>query len=255
MFFRKAAALTALALLIPVVSPVAAIAQEAETKLPNGRFAAMFGASSAVPSLDGILSFGATYANPRGGIKGRDGDGDVSLSYSFGNATTPIAGTLSASVTGIEPFGDGGSFSLSLSRMVGVSPTALTFVGGSLSGLGHWGDGSDDLTASVYLSQIGDLGGTVPYVWSLGFAENSTRDPDTAELNDGLTWGVGLGLVRNASFSLSGTTTQMNAGVVVGLPFAPGVSVSAGVYDITDNVDRNQKAITIGYGFDTKGLF
>lgn len=231
----------------------------------DGRFAASFGGPSAMASPDGLATIAATYADPRGGIKGNDADGEIGVTYSFGSAVRNVSVTVGASITGTtKPFGDAGSFTLNASRLVHVSEKSLTFVGASASGLGSWGPNAAsraDRKAQVAVTNTGVIGaGEIPYIASIGYGQDvvwdsKTTTATTGQLKDGASYAFGLGVIPNVSLGISGTETQTNAGVVVGLPFAPGVSIAAGVYDVGGRVHREQKSITIGYGIDTKGLF
>jgi hypothetical protein len=213
-------------------------------------FPGAFGVPSAVAPVSGSGFVGANYVSPRGGVKGADDDGSVSAGYSFGNPISGVSVTLAASVTGIDPFGDAGSFSLSASRLLRAGGSSATFIGASSSNLASWGGGSDEVQYSIYSSHLVGLqarGVEVPLQLVVGYGTKNTRNA-AGVLEDGMFAGIGIGLTQNISGSMSFTETQVNTGFNVSIPNTS-ASVSFGVYDVTDNTDRQQFSLSVGYGF------
>ena len=185
-----------------------------------------------------------------GGVEGADGHGSISAGYSLGNPISGLSVTFSTSITGIDPFGDAGSFSLSASRLLRAGGSSATFVGASGSNLGSWGAGSDDVMYSAYTSHLVGFqarGIEVPVQLVAGYGTKNTRNVADV-LEDGAFAGVAIGLTPNISGSISFTETQVNTGFNVSIPNTS-ASVSFGVYDVTDNTERRQLSLSVGYGF------
>lgn len=237
----------------PVQAPAAtlpnpvAVASGSDVSLA---FPGTFGIASAVAPVSGSGFVGANYVNLRDGVKGAEGDGSVSAGYSLGNPISGVSVTLSASVTGTDPFGDAGSFSLSASRLLRAGGSSATFVGASSSNLAAWGAGSSEEQFSVYTSHLVGFqagGVEVPLQLVVGYGTSNTRNAADV-LEDGAFAGVGIGMTQNISGSISFTETQVNTGFNVSIPNTS-ASVTVGVYDVTDNTDRQQFSLSVGYGF------
>lgn len=217
----------------------------------GGKFASLYGAPSAVPVPSGSSYVALSFANPRGGIDGQDLDADMSLGYSMGNPITGVGVTLGMDITGLEPFGDAGSFSIQASRMIAMSDTSVTFGALAYSGFGAWGEQRGSEKASGYITNFGtfDIGqSSTPYLVTVGYGEaNTYADDGSGTLDDGIFWGVGMGLNDYFSASVTGTTTQVNAGLSVKVPGIDNLSISAGYMDIGNDVARRQATLTIGY--------
>lgn len=238
----------------PPATPRVSVAEPAPTGPP--RFSTVYGVPSAVPPRSGTVGLGITYATPRNGIQGRDGDGDLGLSYTLGNPVTGVSLTGGLTVSGLDPFGDAGSFSLSASRMLYAGQDTATFASLSASNLGTWGGATgDDVESAVAFTNIGalSLGSTaMPYTVSLGYGQGSQFD-SAGTLEDGLFWGLGLGVVPGLSASVSGSETSVNVGATLLVPGLDGLSVTAGVLDAGDQVNRRQTTVTVGYSFEIGG--
>lgn len=225
--------------------------------LPNFAFADgglsafLYGVPSAIPAPAGSSFVALSFSNPRGGIEGQDLDSDFALGYAFGNPVTGIGFNVGLDITGLQPFGDAGSFSIQASRMVLVTDKSATFAALAYSGLGAWGEQKGSEKASGFVTNFGtfDVGQTeVPYLLSVGYGENNTFAADgSGVLEDGIFWGGGIGLNDYLSASISGTSTQVNAGLSAKIPGLDNVSLSAGYMDVGSNVDRRQLTVTIGY--------
>jgi len=120
---------SALALLAGLMSmPLAATAGGLSTTVPDavvsaqpqpGRaFPAIFGANSAIPAPGGTAYGVLTYTNPRRGVSGQGGDGDLALGYVFGNPVTGLSVTTGVNITSLDGFGDDGSVDISVARML-----------------------------------------------------------------------------------------------------------------------------------------
>ncbi len=217
-------------------------------------FPSIFGAASAVAPAGGTGYVALTYANPRNGISGFGGDGDVAAGYTFGNPVEGISVSVGVVVTGLEPFGDSGSLNVGVSRLVGSSDRSATFVGASALGLGGWGDAeADGESYAGYVSHLRSVGlgsSEVPVQLTLGYGNRTTLAGDrSGRVEDGVFFGIGAGVAENLSLSVSGTATQLNAGATLAIPQLDGLSLSAGVFDVLDNTDRQQATVTVAYGF------
>ena len=233
----------------PIVqAPPTNIAQPlSQRAFPSG-----FGVPSAVAPTAGSGFVGATFVTPRGGVSGADNDGSVAAGYSIGNPVDGVSLTFGLAITGIDPFGDSGSFSVSASRLLGIGENSATFLGASAAGLLGWGDADDAETYNIYLSHVVGIPtgtGELPMQFSVGFGTDAiTETNGTGNRDDGFYAGVGVGLTSNLSAGLSITETQANLGFTVTIPDAP-VSITAGFTDITDETDRQQFSLSVGFGF------
>ncbi|MBL4626923.1 MAG: hypothetical protein JKY00_02590 [Roseicyclus sp.] len=220
----------------------------------NLAFPAIFGSASAVAPVGGTGYVALTYATPRNGISGSDADGDVVAGYTFGNPVDAISVSVGVAITGIDPFGDSGSFNISASRLLGSTDRSATFIGVSALGLGGWGDASlDGESYNVYVSHLTSLGAgsaEIPLQITFGYGTRATlSDEGTGRVTDGIFYGIGMGVTHSLSLSASGTATQLNVGAVLSIPQIEGLSLAAGIFDVTDNTDRQQVTATIAYAF------
>ena len=228
----------------PAASPVPALA-----------FPAISGVASAIPAPSGTAFVGVTYVNPRDGISGRGGDGDMSLGYTFGSPVDNLSVTLAANILGLDPFGDSGEFYVGVSRMLRAGGNSATFIGASSNGWGAWGDAEGKpLSNSVYVSHLVAFptagGGELPVQFTLGYGDNTTlSETGNGQVDGGVFYGVGVGLTQNLSASLSGTETQLNMGLGLTVPGVPGLGISAGMLDVTDNTNRQQFSLTATFAF------
>ena len=226
-----------------------------QIETPSGqarRFPSVFGAASAFPSPAGTGFVGLTYANPRGGIEGEGPDGDAGAGYTIGNPIENVSLTFGLAITSLEGFGDSGSLSLNAARALSIGSQSLTFIGASASNLAAWGDAEDSPEAyAAYISHLRTFpvgSGELPVLFTAGYGDQITLD-DAGAVGDGFFVGVGVGVAQNLSVSLSATETQLNTGISFGIPDIPQVSVSMGIFDVTNNVDRRQFSLGVSYGF------
>lgn len=219
----------------------------------NKAFPAIFGAASAIPAPGGTGYAALTFASPRGGVPGADADGDLSLGYTIGNPLDAVSLTFGVNLNSLtDSFGDSGNFNLSLSRAVNIGETSATFVGVSAGKVGAWGDDAGDEEAlSAYVSHLAAFGaGDTPVQFTVGYGNQTTLSDDgLGTIDEGFFYGVGVGVSETISVSLSGTETQLNVGGTVLVPAVSGLSVSAGVYDVTDNASRQQVSLSVGFSF------
>jgi hypothetical protein len=232
----------------PVQAPSAVLSSPV-TSLKSLSFPGTFGVPSAVAPRGGTEFVGLTYVNPRGGVAGAGGDASVSAGYTIGNPVDSISVTGAVSITGTQPLGDAGSFSLSASRLLQAGGRAATFIGSSTSNLANWGAGANTPNYSAYVShltsyQTGNV--EIPIQFVVGYGTNNTRNG--AVLDDGAFAGVGLGLTQNLSGSISFTRTQMNAGITAIVPNT-NMGATLGVLDVADSTNRQQVSLSVGIGF------
>lgn len=213
-------------------------------------FPSIFGASSAFSSPGGTGFVSLTYANPRGGLSGNGSDGDAAIGYTVGNPLTSVSATFGISIASLDGFGDDGSLFFSLSRALFFGENSATFIGFSSGNLLGWGDVRNTKeTASLYLSTLTSIN-EVPVQFTIGYGNQTVIEDDgTGTLDEGAFIGVGVGVSQNLSISASATETQLNLGFTATVPAAPGLSLTAGVFDVTDNTDRQQVSISLGYSF------
>lgn len=240
-----------------VMAQTSGASREGPTQIetPQGevrRFPSVFGAASAFPGPAGTGFVGLTYANPRGGIEGEGPDGDAGAGYTIGNPIENVSLTFGLAITSLEGFGDSGSLSVNASRAVSLAPRSLTFVGFSASNLAAWGDAQDSPEAyAIYLSHLRTIqtaGGEIPIMITGGYGDQIVID-DLGQVGEGAFVGLGVGVARNLSVSVSATETQLNTGISFGIPEIPRLSVSMGIFDVTNNIERRQFSMGVSYGF------
>lgn len=218
-------------------------------------FPSIYGAASAIPSPGGTGFVGLTYVNPRDGISGRGGDGELSFGYTLGSPVDNLSVTLAANILGLDPFAESGEFYIGLARMLRAGGNSATFIGAASNGWGGWGDAEDKpVSNSIYVSHLVAFplgsGGELPMQFTLGYGDNTTlSDTGNGQVDDGVFYGIGVGLTQNLSASLSGTETQINLGLGLAVPSVPGLGLSAGVLDVTDNTNRQQFSLTAAFAF------
>lgn len=252
---------TSLVSAIALTAGGAALAQDANqpTTLPplggGGNatilaFPSIFGAASAFSAPGGTGFVSLTYVDPRGGISGAGSDGDLAAGYTIGNPLTGVSFTFGISIASLDQFGDDGSFFISASRAIGFGENSATFVGISADNLLGWGAVKNSKEGvNIYLSHLTSFG-EVPVQFTVGYGNQSViKDDGTGALDEGLFAGVGVGVTKTLSLSASATETQLNLGMVTTIPQIPGLSLTGGVYDVTDNVDRQQFSLSLGYSF------
>jgi len=159
-------------------------------------FPGTFGVPSAVAPRSGSAFVGATYATPRGGVSGAGGDGDLVAGYSIGNPLDAVSLTIGLALTGTNPLGDAGAFSLTASRLLQAGGNTATFFGVSASNLLPWGvNARRSEQYSGYVSHlVGVKAGSVeiPLQFVLGYGTDNTRDSAGAGLlSDGVFAGFG----------------------------------------------------------------
>jgi len=84
---------------------------------------------------------------------------------------------------------------------------------------------------------------------TLGYSNQASRAGINGLNEDGFFAGVGLGVTENLAISMSANETALNLGATATIPGVDGLSISAGVYDVTDNTNRQQFALTVGLNF------
>jgi hypothetical protein len=230
----------------PIQAPAASLASPSATL----SFPGTFGVPSAVAPKGGTGFVGLSYVNPRGGIAGNGGDASISAGYSIGNPVDSVSVTFGVSLTGTQPLGDAGSFSISASRLLQAGGNSATFIGASASNLAKWGAGSNDPNYSVYVSHLtgfGTGGVEVPVQLVAGYGTSNTRNT-AGGLDNGAFAGIGVGMTQNLSGSISLTRTQVNTGFTLTVPNTS-MSTSIGVLDVADNTNRRQLSVSVGFGF------
>jgi hypothetical protein len=218
-------------------------------------FPSVFGATSAVAAPSGTAFAALSYVTPRGGVQGSDDDGDLSLGYAFGNPVSGVSAQVAINVLGLDPFGDAGSVSLSLSRMLRAGGTSATFASVGAGNVLPWGvarRGDTSYVAAVSHIQAYQLanGVELPVQYTFGYGTDSTLSDDgRGRAGPGAFFGVGMGLTQNLSGSISFTETQVNMGFSLSIPQLAGAGLSLGVYDVTDNTNRQQIALGLSLAF------
>jgi hypothetical protein len=255
--------MAAVALTGPVSAQPVGTSREGPTALAGSgetprRFPSIFGSASAFPSPGGTGFVGLTLVYPRQDVPaGTSGtelfDGDFALGYTVGNPVDNISATFGLTITSLKGFGEDGAFSIGLSRALYVGENALTFMGVSGTNLGAWGDAANDPPGyAAYVSHLFSVptaGGEVPMQLTLGYGDRTNYDNAGITIGEGLFWGIGVGVSEQVSASIAGTENEVHLGLGLGLRRFPNWSVSTGVYDVFDNIGRQQFALSLSRGF------
>jgi hypothetical protein len=215
-------------------------------------FPSVFGAGSAFVAPGGAVYGALTYTNPRGGVAGAGGDADVSLGFGLGSPTENVGVNVGLDIRGSQPFGDAGAFSLTFARALSTTDKSATFVSVGASQLGAFGTSRGSAVkynATIsHLTSLGSADNEFPVMVTAGFANRNTYSrTNIGTLSDGFFVGAGIGVAKNLAVSLSATQTQLNIGTSFTVPGLDGVSVSLGMYDVANTVQRRQTALTVSY--------
>lgn len=262
---QKIKTLSAVAVAVAALSPVGAqangfgvatiqpplIVQEPTTQRA---FPGIFGAASAIPGPGGTGFVALNYVNPRGGISGSDADGDIQLGYTLGNPVGGVSATAMVNILGLDPFGDSGNFSFNVAHALRFGGNSATFVGAAVGNAFGWGTADDNDTSysiqASHLVAFATGNGEVPVQFTVGYGNETTLSDDgLGDVGEGIFYGVGVGVTQTLSASISGTESQLNAGIALTIPQVPGLGLSAGVLDIGDNTDRQQFSFGVAFAF------
>lgn len=251
-------------LLVSVAAIVAAGAAQANGASVGGAAAApvgqlafpsVFGVASAVPPRSGGGFVALSYVNPRGGVSGSDGDGDLSIGYTIGNPIDGVSATVAANILGLEPFGEDGTLSVGLSRLVHAGGNSITFIGLGFGDLMGWGDAENNnetytVTASRLMGISTASGREIPMQISVGYGNETTMSDDgRGTVGPGAFVGIGVGVTQSLSASLSATKSQLNVGFSLNVEQLPGLGLSLGMFDVTDNTSRQQVSLGASFSF------
>lgn len=218
-------------------------------------FPSVFGVASAVPAPGGSGFAALSYVNPRGGVAGSDGDGDLAFGYTVGNPIEGVSATVAVNILGLEPFGESGAVSVNFSRLLRAGGNSVTFIGLAAGNLLGWGDAENNETsytiAASHLVGITTAGGVeIPMQVSVGYGNQSTLSDDGRGVSGpGGFVGLGVGVTETLSASLSATETQFNVGFSLSVPQVPGLGLSLGMFDVTDNTNRQQVSFGASFSF------
>jgi len=231
----------------PVVQPI-----ESGTQLA---FPGMFGVASAVaaPAGAGFVAF--SYVNPRGGVRGSDGDGDLAFGYTVGNPIDAVSATVSVNILGLQPFADSGNVSVSFSRLLRAGGNSATFLGLGSGNLLGWGAARRNattytLTASHLVGLTTASGLEIPLQVSVGYGNRTTLSTDgRGTIGPGAYVGLGVGVTESLSASISATRTQINMGFALNVSEVPGLGLSLGVFDVANKTNRQQLSLGASFAF------
>lgn len=213
---------------------------------------ALYGADSAFILPNGAISFGGTLTDPRGGVAGSGKDGDLALSFGLGNPIDAVGVQVDMNITGTDPVFDSGAFNIKVARSLYLGDELVVFGAVTASNLAPWGDaeGEDvNWTGTVTgMTEIATPNVIYPVMMTIGYGSNTTLlTAGQSDTGEGLFAGIGVGVAKYLGVSISGTENQLNAGVSIGVPGVPELGISLGVNDVTDNMDRKQKTLSVSY--------
>jgi hypothetical protein len=231
----------------------------AQSSMKSSANVTMFGAGTAftLPQGDGFI--GATIVDPRGGVQGSGSDGDLAFGAGFGNPFKSVGFEVDVNVTSLKDnFADSGSLTLKASRALFAQPNHVVFGSISAANLGAWGEAkASDESFNLTFSGITQIDGYTlihPLMWTLGYGSDPVLiTAGSSQTEEGIFAGLGLGITEYFGISLSVTENQLNSGVGFKIPGLDGVSISYGINDITDNMERKQQTLSISYSLT--GIF
>ena len=85
---------------------------------------------------------------------------------------------------------------------------------------------------------------------SVGYGNEWTLSDDGLGVaGPGAFIGLGVGVTETLSASLSATQTQLNVGFSLSVPQVPGLGLSLGMFDVTDNTSRQQVSLGASFSF------
>ncbi|KAA2311373.1 hypothetical protein DL237_19965 [Pseudooceanicola sediminis] len=238
---------------------LAGVATVAATAVPLGAAqaqtvnqSALYGADSAFILPNGAVSFGGTLTDPRGGVSGAGKDGDLALSFGLGNPIDAVGVQLDMNITGTDPVFDSGAFNIKVARSLYLSDDLVVFGAVTASNLAPWGDAEgEDVTWTgtvTGMTEIATQSAIYPVMMTVGYGSNTTLlSAGQSDTGEGMFAGVGVGVAKYLGVSVSGTENQLNAGVSIGVPGVPELGITLGVNDVTDNMDRKQKTLSVSY--------
>jgi hypothetical protein len=235
------------------MSIVLATSAAAENETKESANATLFGAETAFILPHGFGYIGATLTDPRVGIAGSGRDGDLSFGAGFGNPVSAVGVQVDVNITGIfNGFADSGSLTLKTARALVLQPNQAVFGAVSISNVAAWGDAAvSDAQWNMTISGLTQIEGPTlihPIIWTVGYGSDAVLQATGSSLTTaGFFGGVGVGLTKNTGISVSATQNQLNAGIGLKVPGLNGVSISYGVIDITDNMERKQHSLSVSY--------
>ena len=225
----------------------------AETSIKSSAKVTMFGADTAFTLPRGDIFVGATIADPRGGIRGSDTDGDLAFGAGFGDPFKSVGFEIDSNITSLtNDFADSGSLTLKASRALLSQPNYVVFGAVSAANLGSWGAARvTDKAYNLIFSGVTQIDGYSlihPLMWTVGYGTDSVLSTaGSSRTEQGIFAGLGLGITQNIGASISATENQLNAGVGFKIPGLDDISVSYGINDITDNMERKQQTVSVSY--------
>ena len=205
--------------------------------------------ATVAPGGTGFAS--ATLMNPRGGTRGLGWDGSTSFGLGFGDAAAGVGVSAQINVTGTQPFGTDGDFSLRFSRQVGLS----TYVGLGVNRLGGWGNNARiDPNAELMVTHFTSFGsgaGFTPVMVTLGVSSVGADN----QADPGAFGGIGFGLSENVGFGVSVKNGGLNAGFGVTVPSVKGLSLTADVSNINTVSLGSDRIFSFGVHYAFSDLF
>ncbi len=208
------------------------------------------GVNHAVVAPSGVGYASLTVMNPRDGVAGSGWDASTSFGLGFGNANDSIGVSLQANITGTQPFGTDGDFSMKFSRAVGDS----TYVGLGINRIAGWGvNSSIAVNAEVmvtHFSEFGSGANAVPLMITAGISSAGSLD----QRDPGAFFGVGFGLTEDLGMGVSVKNSALNAGFGYNLRSVDGLSLTADVSNITE-VNTSSRIFSLGVHYQFDNLF
>lgn len=201
------------------------------------------------PSGTGYASL--TVMNPRDGVAGSGWDASTSLGFGFGNANDSIGVSLQANITGTQPFGTDGDFSVKFSRAVGDS----TYIGLGINRLAPWGANTNTpVNAEVMVTHFSVFGlgaNAVPLMITAGVSSAGSADQN----DPGAFFGVGFGLTESLGMGVSVKNSAFNAGFGYNVRSVDGLSLTADVSNITEINANSARIFSLGVHYQFDNLF
>ena len=203
-----------------------------------------FGVTPGFGMSKGTLGLGVTYASDNS-FGGGDPDGSVGLAVGLGDPVNAIGLDLVAGINSVtDDIAQDGSGGVKLHRRLpGFVDGGASSVAFGVNQAIRWGD-ADLVEPSYYgsFSTALPMPSGVTSLITLGYASNNDQFADDAVFG-----GLGIGWNQYIDTSVSWTGDQVTAGVGLRPMPGSGISITAGVGDLTDRNNARRAVVTLAW--------
>ena len=203
-----------------------------------------FGVTPGFGMNRGTLSVGLTYTDDtQNGAS--DGDGSVGFGVGLGDPRNAVGLDLAASINSItDEVGQDGSLGVKVHRILpGFVAGGSSSIAVGANRVAAWGD-ADRVDEQFYVSgsTLLPMPSGVASMLTVGYASNNDQFTDDAFFG-----GLGIGWNQYFDTSVSWTGDQMTAAIGIRPIANSGLSITAGIGDVTDREDSRRALITLAW--------